>query len=59
MHFDPPASLSRRRFLASVGAATTLAGFSRAPAAESAAETFPKRPGRLKQGVCRGVFRGV
>ncbi len=58
---NPNSSLSRRHFLASVGAAgaaSLLAGSGSALAA-SAGETFPKRPGRLKQGVCRGVFRGV
>ena len=56
-------SLRRRDFLAALGtagAASVFAGLTPARAADSAAgETFPRRKGRLKQGVCRGVFKGV
>jgi hydroxypyruvate isomerase len=57
-----PSLLPRRRFLAalgSAGAAGLLAGRGSARAATPTAESFPRRKGRLKQGVCRGVFRGV
>jgi hydroxypyruvate isomerase len=56
-----PSSVSRRHFLTAVGtagAASLLSSLAPARAA-TAGETFSKRPGRLKQGVCRGVFRGV
>ena len=57
----PRSPLSRRGFLASVGAASAAAFLSRPPAASAAPATgsSAKRAGRLKQGVCRGVFRGV
>jgi hydroxypyruvate isomerase len=54
--------LSRRTFIGTVGAAgalSALGGLSPVHAADAAPESFPRRPGRLKQGVCRGVFKGV
>jgi hydroxypyruvate isomerase len=58
-----PSALSRRQFLAAtagVAAAVGLLGGSIAAAQETAAPApAAKRKGRLKQGVCRGVFRGV
>jgi hydroxypyruvate isomerase len=54
--------LSRRTFLGTVGAAgalSALGSLTPARAADSATESFPRRSGRLKQGVCRGVFKGV
>lgn len=48
-------NLRRRDFLAALGATTVIAGtVTSAQAAAPAA-----RPGRLKQAICRGVFRGL
>jgi hydroxypyruvate isomerase len=62
MNSQPASSISRRTFLGSVGAVGALSALGGLPAgraADSATESFPRRPGRLKQGICRGVFKGV
>lgn len=55
----PP--LPRRDFLAALGGAGALAalGHAASPAAGVATAAPAPRKGRLKQGVCRGVFKGV
>ncbi len=50
-----PSSLHRREFIARLGAAGAV---SLLGSQSLAAPAAPKRAGRLKQGVCRGVFRG-
>ncbi len=55
-------SLRRRDFLATLGglgAAALLSRPASASAAEEAIPAFVPRKGRLKQCVCRGVFRGI
>jgi hydroxypyruvate isomerase len=59
MNSNLSSPLPRRQFLATLGAAAALTGLGTARAAAPAGESFPRRPGRLKQGVCRGVFKGV
>jgi hydroxypyruvate isomerase len=64
MQTPPPSpSLGRRDFLTALGglgAAALLGGAApRAFAADEIPAAPVPRPGRLKQGVCRGVFRGV
>ncbi len=60
IHHSP---IPRRSFLAALGtagAASVVAGFAPATAtAVPASLTTGHRPGRLKQGVCKGVFKGV
>jgi hydroxypyruvate isomerase len=61
MNMIPPATLPRRHFLAAlggIGAASVLANFTTASAA-AASEPAGRRKGRLKQAVCKGVFKGV
>ena len=55
-----PSPLRRREFLAALGGlgACALLGNSARAADEPIAPPTPRR-GRLKQGVCRGVFRGI
>ena len=57
-----PFSIHRREFLAKLGGLGAAALLSRATVATAAEETIAPpahRPGRLKQAICRGVFRGV
>jgi hydroxypyruvate isomerase len=56
----PPASIGRRDFLATLGGlgACAFLGSSARAADEAIAPPTPRK-GRLKQGVCRGVFRGI
>ncbi|HWQ91547.1 MAG TPA: TIM barrel protein [Clostridia bacterium] len=52
--------LARRAFISRVGAFCALAPLVLGEAAGAEAAVSPvKRPGRLKQAVCRGVFRGT
>ena len=63
MNTTSASPLPRRTFLAtlgSVGALAALGHTSSASAASTAAAAAPAlRKGRLKQGLCRGVFKGV
>ena len=55
-------SLDRRDFLATLGGlgACALVGGTRVRAADDpAAAPFAHRKGRIKQGICRGVFKGL
>ncbi len=56
-------SLNRRNFLASLGGLGACALLSGTAPHAFAADEVPAapvpRPGRLKQGICRGVFRGI
>ncbi len=53
--------LPRRNFIATLGGVGALAALGRAasPTAATATAAPASRKGRLKQGVCRGVFKGV
>jgi hydroxypyruvate isomerase len=53
MKYGP--NLRRRDFLAAIGATAVVTH----SAAQGQANRPSARPGRLKQGVCRGVFRGL
>jgi hydroxypyruvate isomerase len=59
MTTSQPAPIPRRSFLAALGAAGAATALAPLASAQTAGETFPRRKGRLKQGVCRGVFKGV
>jgi len=60
MHTTPASPLRRRTFLATAGGLGVLAALSHTPSASAAATAAAApRKGRLKQGVCRGVFKGV
>jgi hydroxypyruvate isomerase len=52
MNIRPTSTIRRRDFL------STLAGAGALAMAPSVAFAAPPRPGRLKQGLCRGVFNG-
>ncbi len=54
-----PSSLPRRNFIATLGAAGALSLLGTSSTSSAAPATATRRKGRLKQGVCKGVFKGV